>query len=48
MGMFSGDKGSMGDGMSMGPEAMTRRLDMMEMMKQLMMDREGMKSPMRK
>jgi len=39
-GMQSG-KGAM----TMDPETMKRRLDMVEMMMQMMMDREGMKPP---
>jgi len=32
----------------MGPEMMGKRMDMMEMMMQMMMDREGMKPPVTK
>lgn len=35
----------MGGGMPMSPETMSRRMDMMEMMMQMMMDREAMKPP---
>lgn len=45
MRMGMGGKGPMGDGMPMDPGAMQHRMDMMEMMMQMMMDREGMKSP---
>ena len=34
-----------GNGMRMDPEMMGKRMDMMEMMMQMMMDREGMKPP---
>jgi len=44
MGM-SGGKGPAGGGMPMDAEKMKRRMDMMEMMMQMMMDREGMKPP---
>ena len=45
-GMMGGKKmeGSKG-AMSMDPEMMKRRMDMMEMMMQMMMDREGMTPP---
>lgn len=46
-GMMGGGMG-MGDGkatMPMDPAAMKRRMDMMEMMMQMMMDRDGMKPP---
>lgn len=46
-GMMGGEKG-MGAGkgaMPMDPETMKRRMDMMEIMMQMMMDREGMKPP---
>ncbi|HET7868418.1 MAG TPA: hypothetical protein VFL86_28740 [Burkholderiaceae bacterium] len=39
-----GGMGGMG-GMSMSPEMMGRRMDMMEMMMQMMMDREAVKPP---
>jgi hypothetical protein len=51
MGQMRGGKGGMGGmgGMggekSMGPEMMGKRMDMMEMMMQMMMDREAMKPP---
>jgi len=53
MGQMRGGKGGMGMGgmggeKSMGPEMMGKRLDMMEMMMQMMMDREGMKPPVAK
>jgi hypothetical protein len=38
---MEGGKGTM----PMDPEMMKRRMDMMEMMMQMMMDREGMKPP---
>jgi hypothetical protein len=47
-GMGMGGGRGMGDGRaptSMDPEAMKRRMDMMEMMMQMMMDREGIKPP---
>ena len=34
-----------GNGMRMDPEMMGKRMDMMEMMMQMMMDREAMKPP---
>jgi len=34
-----------GGGMAMSPEMMGRRMDMMEMMMQMMMDREAVKPP---
>jgi hypothetical protein len=37
--------GGKGGGMSMNPETMGKRMDMMEMMMQMMMDRESMKPP---
>lgn len=40
-----GGMGMDGRGMAMSPEMMGRRMDMMEMMMQMMMDREGMKPP---
>jgi hypothetical protein len=41
-----GGKGmGMGGAMAMGPEMMGKRMDMMETMMQMMMDREGMKPP---
>jgi outer membrane murein-binding lipoprotein Lpp len=47
MGRMHGVKGGMGmdGGMPMNPEAMGKRMDMMEMMMQMMMDREAMKPP---
>lgn len=50
MGMMGGmrcGKGGMGmgGGMSMGPQMMCKRMDMMEMMMQMMMDREAMRPP---
>jgi hypothetical protein len=47
MGRMRGGQGGMGMGgdMSMGPEMMGKRMDMMEMMMQMMMDREGMQPP---
>lgn len=48
-GMMGGP--TMGSGkppMPMDPETMKRRMDMMEMMMQMMVDREGMKPPMAK
>jgi hypothetical protein len=48
MGRMRGGKGGMGGmggGMSMGPETMGRRMDMMEMMMQMMMDRETARPP---
>ena len=44
-GMGMGGMGGMGGGKAMGPEMMGKRMDMMEMMMQMMMDREGMKPP---
>jgi len=44
-GMMGAGKGPMGSGMPMDTEMMKRRMDMMEMMMQMMMDREGMKPP---
>jgi len=46
-GGMMGDKGMEGSkgGMPMDPAMMKRRMDMMEMMMQMMMDREGMKAP---
>jgi len=37
--------GGKGDAMFMNPETMGKRMDMMEMMMQMMMDRESMKPP---
>lgn len=50
MGQMRGGKGGMGmggmgGGKAMDLELMGRRMDMMEMMMQMLMDREGMKSP---
>jgi hypothetical protein len=47
MGQMRGGKGGMGmgGGMSMGPEMMGKRMDMMEMMMKMMVDREAMKPP---
>lgn len=47
MGRMRGGQGpmGMGGGMPMSPEAMARRMDMMEMMMQMMTDREAMKPP---
>lgn len=46
MGRMRGGKGGMGmGGMPMSPEAMGRRMDMMEMMMQMMVDREALKQP---
>lgn len=45
MGMMGGGGMGMGMGMGMGPEMMGRRMDMMEMMMQMMMDREATKPP---
>lgn len=45
MGRMRGGKGGMGGGMAMGPEMMGRRMDMMEMMMKMMVDREAMKPP---
>ena len=48
-GMMGGE--AMGSGktpMPMEPEMMKRRMDMMEMMMQMMVDREGMKPPVSK
>ena len=45
MGRMRGGCGGMGGpmgGMPLGPDMMGRRMDMMEMMMQMMMDREGM------
>jgi len=42
---MGGAKGPAGGGMPMDPETMRRRMDMMEMMMQMVMDREGMKPP---
>ena len=45
-GMTDGMRGESGNGaMPMDPEMMKRRMDMMEMMMQMMMDREGVKPP---
>lgn len=43
MGRMNG--GKLGNGMSMNPETMVKRMDMMEMMMQMMMDREAMRPP---
>ncbi len=47
MGMMGHMRGKMGGqgAMPMDHESMKRRMDMMEMMMQMMMDREGMKPP---
>jgi hypothetical protein len=45
MGRMRGGMGGMGSGKSMGPEMMGRRMDMMEMMMQMMMDRETARPP---
>ena len=45
MGQMRGGKGGMGGEKSMSPEMMGKRMDMMEMMMQTMMDREGMRPP---
>jgi hypothetical protein len=51
MGQMRGGKagmgmgGMMGGGKPMSPEMMGKRMDMMEMMMQMMMDREGMTAP---
>ena len=47
MGRMRGGKGGMGmgGGMAMGPEMLGKRMDMMELMMQMMMDREAMKPP---
>jgi hypothetical protein len=47
MGRMHGGQGGMrmGGGMLMGPEMMDRRMDMMEMMMRMMMDREAMRPP---
>jgi hypothetical protein len=47
MGRVRGGKGGMGmgGGMPMSPEMMGKRMDMMEMMMKMMMDREAMKAP---
>ncbi|MCR5864612.1 hypothetical protein [Aquincola sp. J276] len=47
MGRVRGGKGGMGMGgdMPMSPEMMGKRMDMMEMMMKMMMDREAMKAP---
>ena len=37
--------GGKGDAMSMNPETMGKRMDMMEMMMQMMMDREAARTP---
>lgn len=46
MGQMHGGKGTMGSGggMGMGPETMSKRMDMMEMMMQMMIDRETTRS----
>jgi hypothetical protein len=44
MGMGGGGKGA-GNGMPMDAEMMKRRMDMMEMMMQMMMDRQGVTPP---
>jgi hypothetical protein len=44
--MRGGKSGTgMGGGMSMGPEMMGKRMDMMEVMMKMMVDREAMKPP---
>jgi hypothetical protein len=47
MGRMHGGKGGMGmsGGMRMSPDMMGKRMDMMEMMMKMMMDREAMKAP---
>jgi hypothetical protein len=47
MGQMRGGKGGMGmgSGMPMTPEMMGKRMDMMEMMMKMMVDREAMRSP---
>jgi hypothetical protein len=45
MGMMGQMGGGMMGGKAMDAETMKRRMDMMEMMMQMMMDREGMKPP---
>lgn len=46
MGQMRSGKGGMGmGGMPMSPEMMGKRMDMMEMMMKMMMDREAMKAP---
>jgi hypothetical protein len=47
MGRMHGGQGGMrmGGGMSMGPEMTRKRMDMMEMMMKMMMDREAMRPP---
>jgi hypothetical protein len=47
MGGMRGGQGGMGmgGGMPMSPEMMGKRMDMMEMMMKMMMDREAMKAP---
>ncbi len=47
MGRMHGSKGGMGmgGGMRMSPEMMGKRMDMMEMMMKMMMDREATKPP---
>jgi hypothetical protein len=47
MGQMRSGKGGMGMGgsMPMSPEMMGKRMDMMEMMMKMMMDREAMKAP---
>jgi hypothetical protein len=48
MGQMRGGKGAMGPGagmeMGMGHDVMSKRMDMMEMMMQMMMDREATRS----
>jgi hypothetical protein len=44
-GMGMGGGKDAGNGMRMDPEMMGKRMDMMDMMMQMMMDREGMKPP---
>lgn len=47
MGRMRGGTGGMGmgGGMAMSPEMMGKRMDMMEMMMKMMIDREAMKAP---
>lgn len=46
MAMMGRMRGGMGGrGMAMSPEMMGKRMDMMEMMMQMMMDREALKAP---
>jgi hypothetical protein len=45
VGPMHGGKAGMGSRMPMSPEMMGKRMEMMEMMMQMMMDREGMRPP---